>query len=459
MTGSAAHVASRRENAVLGAVAIAPFLVYAAFKLLGFARYLNLATLGAVAIAGATAIFLRPRAGLWLLLFYVYVGLGAHVPAAAGPLAALLLAAIVLALLRGEPPRLNDALFWYANAFMMLIALGSILFAQAPLLALLELSRYAKILLVTYLIVQLVRTPADLRSMMMVIFAGAVATVFLGAVMLLLGVQRPNTTFVGGDGAGYMLRFTGAHENPNLAAAVMCSALPLGIFALKHARPRHRVFFVAGVVILIVAIFATFSRSVVFPFAFVACAVIAREARSRRSHVVLAVLLALGFVIAPRSYWDRVLGLREAFETTTLDWSVYTRLLALQTAWDMFLDHPLTGVGIGNFFVAAAYRLFVRMVAHNTYLEILVGTGIFGLTAFLFVMLSGLRHSISGARHRWTRHPEWLRSASFYWVLSGVSISMSAFFGSMPFRYFLWVPVAAGLVIGNLLREDRRAPA
>jgi O-antigen ligase len=136
---------------------------------------------------------------------------------------------------------------------------------------------------------------------------------------------------------------------------------------------------------------------------------------------------------------------------------VYTRLLALQTAWEMFLNHPITGVGIGNFWDAAAYNLFVRMVVHNTYLEVLVGMGVFGLLAFLMVLLSGIRHSFAGARHRWTHHPQWLRSASFYWVLSSVSICMSAFFGSMPFRYFLWVPVAAGLVIGNLLREDRRA--
>jgi O-antigen ligase len=189
----------------------------------------------------------------------------------------------------------------------------------------------------------------------------------------------------------------------------------------------------------------------------VAVAVLAREARSRRAYFSVVALLVLGILLAPDYYWERVLGLRDAFETTTLDWSVYTRLLALQTAWEMFLEHPLTGVGIGNFFVAASYKLFVRMVVHNTYLEILVGIGIFGLMAFLMVLLSGVRHSLTGVRHRWGHHPAWMRSASFYWVLSAVSICISAFFGSMPFRYFLWVPVAAGLVIGNLLREDRQA--
>jgi putative inorganic carbon (hco3(-)) transporter len=452
MTGPVGTADTRRDRILLAAVATAPFVVYTLLSFAGYIRYLKLAAAGSVALAGGAMIFLFPRVGLWLLLFYVY--LGSPFPVTAAPLALLALAAVILDLVRGEKNRLEDAVFWYANAFLLLIALGSILFAESPSLALEQLSLYGKILLIAYLIVQLVRTPEQLRRMMMVIFAGAVGTVFLGLANLALGIQPVNGSFVGGEGTTYMVRFSGAHPNPNMAAAVMCSAIPLGIFGLMHARPRMRILFLVGIVILIVAIFATFSRSIVFAFSFVSFCVLAREARSRRAYITLFTLLAIGILLAPGFYWERVLGLRDAFEDTTLDWSVYTRLLALQTAWEMFLTHPLTGVGIGNFFVTASYNLFVRMVVHNTYLEIAVGIGIFGLLAFLMVLLSGLRHSMAGARHRWSRHPAWLQSASFYWLLSGISMCMSAFFGSMPFRYFLWIPVAAGLVIGNLLRED-----
>jgi len=451
-------VPGRRENLLLATIAVAPFALFALIRYFGYTKYLTLAAVGGVGLVGATIIFLRPRLGLWLLLFHVYAGISALVPAVAGLLAVLIFASVVFGLVRGEENRLTDPLFWYANAFLFLISVGSILFARSPSLAFLDLSRYAKILLVTYLIVQLVRTPEDLRRMMNVIFAGAVGTVILGIIILTFGVHTTSPIYVRSSGE-YMLRFAGAHENANLAAAIMCFSIPLGIFLMKHARSWMRVTYVAGVVTLIIATIATFSRSVFFPLAFLSATVVIREARSRRAYIAIASLIGLGIVLAPHSYWERVMGLRDAFETTTLDWSVYTRLLALKTGWEMFLHHPFTGVGIGNFFVAAAYRLFVRMVAHNSYLEILVGIGIFGLIAFVMVLLSGLRHSIAGARHRWTRHPAWLRSACFYWVLSAVSISMSAFFGSMPFRYFLWIPVAAGLVIGNLLAEDRRNPA
>jgi O-antigen ligase len=196
---------------------------------------------------------------------------------------------------------------------------------------------------------------------------------------------------------------------------------------------------------------------VVVPFSIITVAVLVRELRSRRSYLMLLVLATLGILLTPRYYWDRVLALRDIASGGARDWSVYTRWLALTTAWELFLHHPLTGVGIGNFIVAGAYRVFLRIVVHNTYLEILVGTGVFGLMTFLWMVLAGLRATVSGARRRWVTQPVWIQSLCFYVALSGISIWASALFGSMPFRYPLWIPVAAGLVIGNLLRIDRAA--
>jgi O-antigen ligase len=320
-------------------------------------------------------------------------------------------------------------------------------------LSLFELSNYLKMVVLTYLIVQLVRTPEHLRTLMYIIFAGGVATVFLGLVNLALGIQSVADNYI--RGSEYMLRFMGTHENPNRAAAYMCTSLPMGIFVLRHGRAWARIGAIVGIVVLVTAIFATFSRSVVFPLSFIIVAVMVREVRSKKAYIGLAIALALVALVMPRMYWERIFGLREALETTTVDWSVYTRLLALNTAWDMFLHHPFTGIGIGNFIVAASYKLFVRIVVHNTYLEVLVGTGIFGLLAFLGILYSGFRHSVDGARARWEGQPRWIRSACFYCALSGVSIWMSAFFGTMPFRHPFWVPVAMGLVISNLLRTPR----
>jgi len=445
-------VVSRRERWLLGAVVVAPAILYLLVRLLGYMKYVKLAALAALALGGATILFVRPRWGLWVIVFYVYANLGFYLPFNAAAIISLVVfAAVALELVLGARNRLDDPLFWYANGVFLLIAIGSMVFAKSPKLALAEIVTYLKMVLFTYLIVHLVRTPQDLRRLMYVVLAGALATVILGVMNLVLGIQSVGENYI--RGSEYMLRFMGTHENPNRAAAFMCTALPMGLFAVKHSRRAFKPFWILGVVILTAAIYATFSRSVAFPLAMIAGAVLLREVHSRRSFAIVVGIVAVAAILIPQVWWERVLGLGAALETTTLDWSVYTRLMALHTAWEMFLHHPFTGIGLGNFIVAAAYKVFLRIVVHNTYLEILVGTGIFGLVSFLFILLSGFRHIVAGVRARWDNQPAWMQSACFYCALSAVSIWMSAFFGTMPFRHPFWIPVAIGLVIANLLRD------
>ena len=445
---------SRREQTLLGAIVMAPLVVFLVVRVFGYMRFLKLGLMGMGALAVGVVLLLRPRWGLWALVFYVYAGLGFYFPFnVAGLITVVVTAVVLLDLVMGGDNHITDPLFWYANGVFMLIAIGSMIFAQSPKIALVTLWSYVKMLALTLLTVQLVRTPAQLRTLMYVMFAGGIATVVLGVLNILLGIQSVADSYI--HGSEYMLRFMSTHGNPNRAAAYMCTTLPMGIFAIRHARRWLKPVWIAGVLVMLVAIYSTYSRSVAFPLATIMLAVLVREVRRRRSYLMLAAVLAMGVVLTPHSYWERVLGLRQAFETTTQDWSVYVRLLALHTGWDLFLHHPLTGIGIGNFIVTSAYKLFYRLVTHNSYLEILVGTGVFGLLSFLFVMLSGFRHSLSGARTSWKRQPEWLRSACFYCALSSISIWMSSFFGTMPFRHPFWIPIAIGLVIRNLLNEER----
>ncbi len=448
---------SRRERWTLAVITVAPLLIYFLVRIFGFMSYLKLAGMAAVGITGCILLMVRPRWSLWFVLFYVYAGLNYYFPLNAAFLVTLIaLAAVVLALLTGDEYRLRDPLFYLANALFFLIAVGSMVWALDPVYSLGELVKYAKMLVLVVLIVQLVRTPRDLRALMYVIFASGFAIVVFGVMNLVLGIQSVGDNFIGHAGE-YTLRFTSTHENPNRSAAYMCSALPMGIFAVKHARRALKPLWILCIVILVAAIYATFSRSVAFPLAMITVAVLVREVRSRRSFLVTVVMLAVAVALVPREWWNRVFGLGAAFQTTTLDWSVYVRLLALHTAWALFLAHPLTGVGIGNFMAASAYNVFYRIVVHNSYLEILVGMGIFGLLALFFIQYSGFRHLVAGARARWVGQPEWMRSACFYCALSALSIWMSAFFGTIPFAHPFWVPIAIGIVVANLLRDQERA--
>ncbi|MFH1755907.1 MAG: O-antigen ligase family protein, partial [Candidatus Latescibacterota bacterium] len=134
--------------------------------------------------------------------------------------------------------------------------------------------------------------------------------------------------------------------------------------------------------------------------------------------------------------------------------SIYTRLQAAKSAISLFLQYPLTGVGLNNFMARSGTDLYVQLVAHNSYLEILAGVGVFGFIAWMSIILSSVRGCCKGMRHRWDAKDDWLKSLSFYMLLSLISSLMNNMFISGEFAYFLWTPLAGGLVAGNLTRRS-----
>jgi O-antigen ligase len=74
----------------------------------------------------------------------------------------------------------------------------------------------------------------------------------------------------------------------------------------------------------------------------------------------------------------------------------------------MFLDHPFTGVGLGNF--AGHYQEYARSLGievkrvdrqpHNLFLEVAAETGIPGLAAF-GALVGGAFFAAAAARRRW----------------------------------------------------------
>jgi O-antigen ligase len=451
-----ADAVSRPVTLALGVLAVLPILVWYGLRVLGYDSLLILAAVAVIGAIGAAILFISPRWGVYGLVFWVYSGMGLYSPIDAAPLIlAVVFLSTIIGLIRGDRNRMTDGVFWIATAFFVLLSLQSGLFAEYPDLTLLELYSFAKALAVVIVIVQLIRTPDHLRLLGYSAFVGAVATVAIGILAIQHG--KAGLSYIGGVD---LLRFSGSHGDPNKAASIMCSALPFGLFAVYHERRVWKLLAVAGVITLIVAIFSTFSRGALFSFAVLVAAFVLREIHSRRSFLILVGLILVGVLLTPGYYWNRVFHLGSAFKDTTLDWSVYTRLLALKTAVQMFVRHPLTGIGLGNFIESSSYRLFIRIVAHNTYLEIAVGVGIFGLVAFLGMMGAGVRHAWDGSRSVWAGRDAWLNSFSFYCFLSLVSIAISGIFLTFPFRYPLWVPVAAGLVIGNLRHaETQPSPA
>ncbi|KKW32302.1 MAG: hypothetical protein UY76_C0033G0006, partial [Candidatus Uhrbacteria bacterium GW2011_GWA2_52_8d] len=104
------------------------------------------------------------------------------------------------------------------------------------------------------------------------------------------------------------------------------------------------------------------------------------------SAIALATLLSL-WIMSPSSVFERL--------TSTDDENIHLRLIYWDMAVDGWLDHPVLGVGPGNFYVVADPRFTSDLYAytnvwpdkpHNTLLEYLATSGLLGGLAWLTLL-------------------------------------------------------------------------
>jgi O-antigen ligase len=306
------------------------------------------------------------------------------------------------------------------------------------------------------IIAYVVKTPGDLRELGKWIFFGGVATVSLGAVNMVLGLT-PGATVLGG---AKLMRFSGTQLNPNYAAALMLSVLPLGVFYLKHAPKLFlKVIGIAGIVVLIAGVFATLSRAAIFAFAVVIFGVLLREVRSRKTGVAIILLFVIGILFSPRYYWVRVTAITDISNSIVNDWSFYMRYVALLGAWEAFLDHPFFGVGLRNFSTSLGSGSIIPIGPHNMYVGLLAELGITGLAMYLVIQFSAFRHMVSGFRAQWPENYSWLNDLSYYLALGVIAALISGVFMDCEYSYVVWIPVGAGIALGCLRQEFGNRPA
>jgi O-antigen ligase len=191
---------------------------------------------------------------------------------------------------------------------------------------------------------------------------------------------------------------SGLMGNPNDLAMNMVTFLPLGVLiAISRGRPLHRL--IAGVIatLMTATIVFTGSRAGLLGLAAVVL-VVFLEARKVRRRLWLALFVAF-LVVAPlQPSWlqDRIVSITSPDRDAT--GSRQARKDLMSEAWNTFLDHPITGVGAGQFKnYNPPGRLEPWRESHNVLLQVAAELGIFGLLAFLVLIAQAV------AALMWTR--------------------------------------------------------
>ena len=187
---------------------------------------------------------------------------------------------------------------------------------------------------------------------------------------------------------GLLVGGGGVYLEADLAALAVIS-LPLAMLGIGMGRRwvvKAGFLWLAGILLWLTAVSQNRGAAV----GLVAMLIVMGCQLRRRWRVLVGsipVVVFVGILFAYSPYWQRFEGIWQGTDDRN---SVVERLRIWDAGWRMFLDHPLMGVGPGNYHLGVDQydsKLPRQRAAHNNYVQVVAETGAPGLA--LYVLLFG----------------------------------------------------------------------
>lgn len=321
---------------------------------------------------------------------------------------------------------------------------------------------YVKGFLVALLLAGCLKDERAIKMMMLYCLAG----LLIGALFTLY--QYKTGTFTISD--IYDQRAAGLRGDPNDTAMLLVGGIPLAAYWIFNAKGiLMRGGATLAFLLLVVGIVLTESRG-----GFVALVLIALVLYWKRPSILMTIaglVLSLSiFVYAPDTYIERLETLITGVEPHH-GYSMQNRKALQQKGIDIFLNHPVLGVGPGNFGNAfqsdergdglpGGRRLVSEkggsLVAHNMYLEFFAENGLIGGMLWLMIFLRAMYGLIRYDRQSRLGR----RSVGLGFSLSVALCGMmfAGLFLSQGQNSVLWFMVGLGLAAGQAATKLRQAP-
>lgn len=331
--------------------------------------------------------------------------------------------------------------------------------------------------LVLYLLVtNVIRTPETLRQVVWTLLA---AGAFLGVLSVhqqLTGrfsqnyggfAQTPNTKLMARGVAKdkESTRAAGPIGEKNYFAQFMLTLIPLGVGRLQDERAvTFRGAALAACLLVAGTVAFTASRGAAVGFVVLLAAMLAMRV-IRWRHAFLAMLAAGLLLLATPALYERLVTLLDLadvisgdLQVRAIDKSTQGRLTELLAGWLVFCEHPVLGVGPGNFpahFVDKADALGFQVhgderMAHCTYLQMAAEYGLTGLSIFLGIVAITIRDLQRARRH--SSSPE-LRQLATSLLLSLIVMLTTSFFLSFAYERYYWLVLAMAGAVPCIERE------
>lgn len=271
-------------------------------------------------------------------------------------------------------------------------------------------------------------------------------------------------------------RARGPLDEPNRFAQVLLVLVPLAAVMSRHARtPAARLAATTCGLLIVGGVLVTLSRGGLLTLLLLGAGLVALR-WLRPSRVIVGVALvalaapSVPFLTERVGRTARAFGLVEGdapATTGSIDSASLIRMSVMVSAFQVFLDHPVLGVGPGQFsrhYVQAYARdpeTGFRDLppgdwrAHSLYLEIAAETGLIGLAAFLAIVLV-LLHRLWSVRRRCLHGDPELADMAAAFAMALVAYQVSGVFLHLSYQPYYWFLVAMASVAVHLTSTIRR---
>jgi putative inorganic carbon (hco3(-)) transporter len=339
-------------------------------------------------------------------------------------------------------------------------AFTSALWAQDSGAAVSSSLRYAQNVLLVFIVYSALRTPLDFRRLVWAYIAGAL-------ISLILALAAGPTASSTGSGS-YRLGGRFGAGDPNWFAALLLPALVFSAFLLVTERARATRLALAGLVLLFtIGLLQTESRGGIVALAVTGVASLFVAGRIRGRALIATALVAIvgvtyfGFVASPASR-ARVTRLNSADSSGRNDlWRIGLAMAG---------DHPVLGVGSGNFTVVSPryaergfdivninYVVDTPKVTHNTYLNVADELGAPGLAIFLAIVWGAFVSAFAAIRAFARSGNLGMEMMARAIVLGSIGMLVASFFFSGLYQKQLWLFIGAALALSSVARLRHEA--
>ncbi len=253
-----------------------------------------------------------------------------------------------------------------------------------------------------------------------------------------------------------VVRLSGTVGDPNYFGYTL---LPFAMFSLNYAwgkRLLTRLLFFFIFVFLSIVISITFSRGMILALVVSLLIFALYKKKFWISFVIVLIIAVMGYLFLPK---ELLKGFTPQYMFAKLRvHSIIYRMYFAKTALKMFMDYPLIGVGADNF--KRVFPMYnqevppIALVVHNSYLEILSGTGLLGFSFFMAVIYFTFKNFLTAIEKFSQKGKKDMKVFTEGIMFAFIGVLLAAITLNIQHHLLFWYLIATSTILKNSAESE-----